>query len=115
LGDCWYGCLDGTVWPDEPPFPPECEERGWWSTTFEGQIIFFSPLDLAAVALGEMAPSEPQPYATLNIDYYLFHIESNQQKHHLGAAAFDQENGFLYAFEPLADGDKSLVHVWNVR
>ncbi|MFQ6014423.1 MAG: hypothetical protein ACE5NP_03135 [Anaerolineae bacterium] len=114
-GDCWYGCSDGTVWPDEPPYPPDCPERGWWSTGFEGQIIFYDPADLAAVARGEMEPYEPQPYATLGIDEYLYHIESSQQKHHVGAASFDRERGLLYVFEPLADGDKSLIHVWRVE
>jgi len=114
-GDCWYGCPDGTVWPDEPPYPPDCPDRGWWSTGFEGQIIFYDPADLAAVARGEMAPWEPQPYATLNVDNYLYHITSSQQKHHLGAAAFDRQRGLLYVFEPLADGDKPLVHVWQVH
>jgi len=113
-GDCWYGCADGTVWPDEPPFPPECPERGWWSTGFVGQIIFYDPADMAAVARGEMEPWEPQPYAALNIDGYLYHIGSGQQKYHVGAAAFDPERGLLYILEPLADGDKPLVHVWRV-
>ena len=40
-GACWYGCADGTVWPDEPPYPPKCAERGWWSTGFEGQMLFY--------------------------------------------------------------------------
>jgi len=113
-GDCWYGCADGTVWPEEPPFPPECPERGWWSTGFEGQIIFYDPADLAAVAQGTAATSDPQPYATLNVDPYLYHIESGQQKDHVGAASFDRERGLLYVFEPFADGDKPLVHVWRV-
>ncbi|MBN1669027.1 MAG: hypothetical protein JW862_18180, partial [Anaerolineales bacterium] len=47
LGDCWYGCQDGTVWPDQPPFPPECPERGWWSTEFAAQLLFYDPADLA--------------------------------------------------------------------
>jgi hypothetical protein len=113
-GDCWYGCSDGTVW--EPPYPDECpdNDRGWWSTGFVGQILFYAPADLAAVASGEMEPYEPQPYATLNIDPYLFNVQSSQQKHHIGAAGFDRERGLLYVFEPLADGDKSLVHVWGV-
>ncbi|MCK4580300.1 MAG: DNRLRE domain-containing protein [Dehalococcoidia bacterium] len=113
--DCWYGCSDGTVWPDEPPYPPACPERGWWSTNFEGRIIFYDPANLAAVAADEMEPHEPQPYATLNIDEYLYHIESDQQKHHLGAASFDRERGLLYVFEPLADGAKPLIHVWRVE
>ena len=62
-----------------------------------------------------MEPYEPQPYATLEIDQYLYHIESSQQWFHVGAASFDRERGLLYVFEPLADGDKSLVHVWRVE
>jgi beta-lactamase superfamily II metal-dependent hydrolase len=118
VGDCWYGFANGVAWPDEPPYPPvpdpPYDERGWWSTGFEGQIIFYDPAELAAVARGEMEPYEPQPYATLQIDEYLYHIESAQQWHHVGAASFDRERGLLYVFEPLADGDKSLIHVWEV-
>ena len=115
-GECWYGCSDGTVWPDEPPYPEGCPDfdRGWWSTGFEGQIIFYDPADLAAVARGEKQPWEPQPYAALNVDPLLYHVTSGQQKSHLGAAAFDRERGLLYVMEPLVDGDKPLVHVWRV-
>ncbi len=109
-GDCWYGCADGT---DESPWPPDCD-RGWWSSTFVGQILFYDPADLAAVAGEEMETWEPQPYATLEIDKYLYHVESTQQKYHLGAASFDRTRGLLYVFELLADGDKPLVHVWRV-
>lgn len=114
-GDTWYGCADGTVWPDEPPFPPECPERGWWSTRFVGEIVFYDPAELAAVARGEMETWMPQPYAVLEIDEYLYSIEAERQLDHVGAAAFDRERGLLYVMEPLADGDRSLVHVWRVE
>jgi hypothetical protein len=52
---------------------------------------------------------------TLDIDEYLYHVESSQQLSHLGAAGFDRRRGLLYIFEPLADGDKPLVHVWRVE
>lgn len=115
-GDCWYGCSDGTVWPDEPPYPEGCADfaRGWWSTGFEGQMLFYDPADLAAAARGEKAAWEPQPYAVLRVDPVLYHVTHGQQKSHLGAAAFDGERGLLYVMEPLADGDKPLVHVWRV-
>ena len=118
VGDCWYGFADGTVWPDDPPYPeipdPPNDERGWWSTAFVGQIVFYDPAHLAAVARGEMEAWEPQPYATLDIDSFLYHIQSNRQWYHVGAASFDRERGLLYVFEPLADEDKSLIHVWRV-
>ncbi|MDP8214295.1 MAG: hypothetical protein RAO92_06965 [Candidatus Euphemobacter frigidus] len=110
-GDCWYGCADGT---DEPPWPEDCD-RGWWSTYFDGEIIFYDPDDLAAVAAEMMEPYEPQPYARMNIDHVLYHLASSQQWEHVNAAAFDRSRGLLYVFEPLADGDKPLVHVWEVE
>jgi hypothetical protein len=115
-GDCWYGCADGTVW--EPPYPPACpdgSERGWWSTGFVGRFLFYDPANLAAVASGEMETWEPQPYATLDVDEILYHVVSDQQKHHLSAVAFDRARGLLYVLEPLADEDKPIVHVWKVE
>ncbi|NQV00414.1 MAG: hypothetical protein HQ538_06770 [Parcubacteria group bacterium] len=110
VGDYWYGDSNGAC--------TTCEgERGWWSTTFEGRIIFYDPSDLAAVAAGTMESHEPQPYAYLNIDQYLYHINSNQQWYHLGAIAFDRSNGILYVFEFLGDSDteRPLVHVFKVN
>lgn len=115
IGNTWYGCKDGTIWPENPPYPPECPERGWWSTNFAGQILFYNPSQLASVGRGEMASWEPQPYAGLGIDDYLYHVESTQQKNHVGAVAFNRQRGYLFVMEPFADGDKSLVHVWKVR
>jgi len=108
LGDCWYGDSNGPC--------IECEEeRGWWSSEFRGRIIFYDPSELAQVSKGEKKPYEPQPYAFLDIDKYLYHIESNQQWYHLGAVAFDRGNSILYIFEPYADRDKPIIHVWKIK
>ncbi len=116
IGNAWYGFADGTVWPQQAPFPsPGPGERGWWAERFVGQILFYDPADLAAVARGDRQSYEPQPYATLNLDAQLYHITSTRQWHHLGDASFDRARGLLYILEPLADGDKPLVHVWSVR
>jgi hypothetical protein len=116
-GECWYGFGNGVVW--EPPYPPvpapPYDERGWWSTGFEGQFIFYDPDDLAAVANGTMESWEPQPYASLNVDQYLYHIESMRQWYHLGGACFDRTRGILYVFEPYVDNDKPIVHAWKVK
>lgn len=114
-GENWYGCSDGTVWPDEPPYPPECPERGWWSTSFEHQIIFYNPDDLAAVARGELEPWAPQPYARLNLDPYLFDINEHIIFYDTGDIAFDRQRGLLFLIEPLTDDDKSIIHVWRVN
>jgi len=87
---------------------------GWWSTVFVGEIFFYDPADLAAVATSKMKPHEPQPYAVMEIDQYFFSIKSKQQLHYVGAASFDRQRGLLYVFEPRADGDTSIVHVWKV-
>lgn len=113
-GECWYGLPDGTVW--EEPYPEDpAGQRGWWSTGFEGQMVFYDPADLAAVARGDREPWEPQPYATMDIDPHLFGVAGSQYKHHVAACSFDPQRGYLYLFEPLADGERSLVHVWRVQ
>ena len=118
LGDCWYGFADGTVWPDDPPYPPipdpPYDQRGWWSDRFAARLLFYDPADLAAVADGKMAAHAPQPYATLDIDQHLFRNRQEWQKERLGAAAYDRPHGLLYILELFADGDAPLVHVWRV-
>ena len=57
----------------------ECEgDRGWWSTELRGQFIFYDTDDLAAVGAGMMEPHEPQPYAIMNVDQYLFNVRAKQ-------------------------------------
>lgn len=118
LGKCWYGFANGVVWPEEGPFPPippaPNNDRGWWSTRFTAQMLFYDPEDLAAVAAGQKKPHEPQPYATLDLDPWLYAAPSPQQKHRVRACTFDRERGLLYAIEFRADDDKPLVHVWRV-
>jgi hypothetical protein len=115
----WYGFSNGVVWPDNPPFPdfPPAphNERGWWAESFEGVLYFYNPDDLAKVAAGTMAPYEPQPYAELNLEPYLWHIREKWQKMHVGAVAFDRERGFLYLAEPFADGEQPIIHVFSIK
>ncbi|MCF6268342.1 MAG: T9SS type A sorting domain-containing protein [Melioribacteraceae bacterium] len=108
IGEAWYGNETGPCL--------ECDNRGWWSPEFSGQILFYNPADFAAVAQGTMEPYEPQPYAVMNIDSVLFHLRSTQQWYHLGAASYDRENQLLYLFEPgRFEEDRTLIHVWMVN
>ena len=107
-GNCWYGDRNGPCL--------DCrEERGWWSDRFEGGFLFYDPDDFAAVARGEAAPHEPQPYDFMVVDARLFHVNSQQEWHHLGPCAWDESGGYFYVAEPHADGDRSVIHVWKVR
>ncbi|MFH1685557.1 MAG: hypothetical protein ABH983_04580 [Candidatus Micrarchaeota archaeon] len=126
VGDTWYGFSNGVVYPvdgvgdavypDVPDWPHDA--RGWWSEDIEAQILFYNPADLAKVANGEMKTYEPQPYAIMNINEYLYDPGYDYERgkmYSLGAVTFDRENGLLYVFERLADEDeKSIVHVWEV-
>jgi hypothetical protein len=118
---------------DGSPCPPadltECSGhngvRGWWSTAFEAQIIFYDPADLAKVAAGQIEAWQPQPYATLNLESVLFHNPNGvepemlgvgvQRRFRIGDVAFDRANGLLYVLELYAEGAKPVVHVWHVK
>jgi hypothetical protein len=119
---------DGTACPDAPDLI-ECSghtsERGWWSSRFEAQLIFYDPGDLARVATGQMQTWEPQPYAMLNIDDHLFLNPAGtdvemigsgiQRRYRIGDVAYDRANGRLFVLELFADDAKPVVHVWQIR
>ncbi len=122
LGNGWYGFSDGTVWAYEGPYPeipdPPHDQRGFWADSIRAQMLFYDPADLAEVAHGTKNSWEPQPYAVLDINQYLFDPGYNywrQKRLSLGAACFDRERGYLYIFERRADGEKSLIHTWKVN
>jgi hypothetical protein len=118
---------------DGTPCPPEISkgcaghtsDRGWWSSRFDAEIIFYDPAVLAATAEGKLSPSQPQPYAVLDIDEYLFLpdpcVESmstgagDQRRNRLGETAYDREHNLLYVVERFAEGPKPVVHVFRVR
>lgn len=97
--------------------------RGWWSSRFDAQMLFYDPAHLAAVAAGTMQPYEPQPYATLDLDEHLFlnaTIETDmlgtgdQRRYRLAEMAYDRQHGFLYISERFGDGNQPVIHVWGI-
>jgi len=125
IGESWYGYSNGVVYPISgdpndviPPLPDwPHDDRGWWSANIGARILFYDSEDLAEVAAGRMETYQPQPYAYLDIDQYLFDPGFDYERgkrYLLGASAFDRENGILYVMERLADEDRSLVHVWKI-
>jgi hypothetical protein len=125
-GTNWYGFSNGVRYPTSgdpddpiPEIPPwPYDDRGWWSEGVSAQIIFFDPEELAAVARGELATWEPQPYASMAIDDVLFDpgMQVERYKRYLlGAAAFDRERGLLYIMERNADEERSLIHVFEIK
>ena len=147
----WYGFVNPTG-PEQPcvyeefvgqftvcrqadgaPCPPEdlieCQDhneyRGWWSSRFEARFLLYDPDDLARVAAGEIAPWQPQPYASFSFDEVLFHnpagVEPDmlgtgvQRRYRVGEVAYDRRNGLLYVLELYADSPRPVVHVWRVE
>ncbi len=120
----WYGFANGVVWPIDCE-PPDCpgvpeypyDNRGWWAEEYNARIIFYDTEELTRVVNGEMNPWEPQAYATLDINQYLFDPEIDVVRYKrqlVGAMCFDTTNSLLYVVERQADSEKSLVHVWKV-
>jgi hypothetical protein len=128
IGRSWYGFANGVLWaydcaeqnpptcPEVPAFPNE--NRGYWAEDYQAQIIFYDPSDFASVAAGKMDTWEPQPYATLVLDSHLFHPKldlAESKRDIVMACAFDREHRLLFIVERLADGYKSVIHVWKVN
>ena len=127
MGASWYGFANGVEWPYDCaegsvstcPAVPEYpyESRGYWAEEYQAQIIFYNPDDLAAVAEGSQSSYTPQPYAILDISPILFDPKTDLERYKrdlLGDVAYDAEHQLLYVVERLADGDKSIIHVWQI-
>jgi len=121
LGQNWYGYygermrndwVGGDIpWPEFCETDPDCN-KGWRSHNRQPMMIFYDPDDLSAVASGAKASWEPQPYAALRIPADLFYGSA----HELFSAAFDSENGILYATEFVRELEGRLVmHAWKVN
>ena len=125
MNNSWYGFANGVEWaydcaetntcPDVPDSP--YDNRGYWADDYQAQMIFYNPADLAAVAMGEKASYEPQPYAVFDLTDYLFDPQTDVTRYKvdlIGDIAYDREHGYLYLVERLADEDKSVIHVWQL-
>ncbi len=134
LGKTWYGYANGVIHEhdcyeeDTPPCPQSPEwpydNRGFWAQRYQAQIIFYNPDDIADVVKGKKRTWEPQPYAVMKLDQYLFdpYHPKKYKKHlirykqdYVGSSCFDRANGLLYIIEKQADGEKSIIHVWKIR
>ncbi len=100
------------------------DSRGWWSSRFNAAIIFYNPKDLALVAQGKKKAFDPQPYARLYIDPFLFLTpgiepamlgEGHQRLSRIGSIAYDRKNNRLFVLEPFADGTKPVVHIFSIH
>ncbi len=126
MGRVWYGYANGVVfpisgdenevYPEVPPWP--YDDRGWWSEDIQAQIIFYDTDELAEVVKGVKKTYEPQPYAVLDIDKYLYdpgYDHKRSKRYLVGGVSFDRSTGTLYVVERRADEDRSLIHVWQIR
>jgi hypothetical protein len=85
--------------------------KGWRGDNEIPMIVLYDPDDLARVAGGAWAPSQPQPYAALRLDPALFYGSPLQ----LRDAAYDPSTLTLYMTEmaPNLDG-RVAMHAWRV-
>jgi hypothetical protein len=99
------------------------EARGWWSSRFDAQMLFYDPAHLLAVAHGELAADAPQPYTVLDLDENLFVYDTvegpmlgfgDQRRYRLGETAYDRERNLLYIVERFVDEARPVIHVWGV-
>ncbi|MBI9047997.1 MAG: hypothetical protein JEZ00_01140 [Anaerolineaceae bacterium] len=123
----WYGFANGIEWnydcadadtpacPDVPEYP--YDNRGYWASAYQAQMIFYNPEDLAAVAQGELMPYMPQPYAVFDLTEFLYDPQTDVLRYKVDLVAdiaYDREHGLLYLVERLADDAKSVIHVWQL-
>ncbi len=83
---------------------------------YEPQIMFYRPADLAAVAAGDIEPSELQPYRRWNPAEHLI----STCRWYLSSISFDAENNLAYVVQTEADTSQDefspipVIHVFQL-
>lgn len=117
IGKTWYGFYNGTVWPNNPPYPEEGPgERGWWSENFQAQILFYKAKDLAKVAQKKIESFKPQPYAIKKIESKMFFTPTTEFRR-LGGIAYDRKHNRLYIteFRGNQNNQTPIFHVYKIK
>lgn len=105
----YYGYYGGAL-------PDDGGTSGYHSTPNQAAILFYDPNDFAEVVLGRQRPHDPQPYAVMQLENYLF-SQKNLGSRTLGGVGYDRENNILYIGEPKnysGDSNSELVHVFRI-
>jgi len=123
-GEYYYGYLDGSAAFELLHAVPKIHARtsggkGGCARSYKGMMLFYDPADLAEVAKGHLEPSQPQPYAVLEIDKYLLRTNSGgpTMENWLGSATFDKDRGLLYVVERDVYNEKGpadVIHIFRV-
>jgi hypothetical protein len=106
LGDNCYGT------PGQDCPPSLCSPyKGWHSSPYEPQILFYDPDDLVAVVEGDSQPWEVEPSRIHRPTDVVFEPDCAR----LGAASYDRQRRLLYVAERIAGPwGATAVHVWEV-
>ncbi len=128
--DTWYWFSDWTRWSDctQQWWEKECSyssvwQRGWHADGYDWVLMFFDPNHLAAISEWKRSSHNIQPYAVLNIDDLLYHIDGSgfYTSARMWAVSYDRENWLIYIMEKFWDSDpdayrrKPLVHVFKLE
>lgn len=100
------------------PLPDSCGSSGYHSDPAYPALRFYDPDDIAKVAQGTMEAYEPQPYATMQLENYIFEEKrSCNNGGQLAGIAVDNENQLLYVAEPKsysASRNSDVIHVFRI-
>jgi hypothetical protein len=119
LAKSYYG-YENWVTPDRCEPSGTCEgQRGWRCGDGRASLLFFDPDELAAVVKGTMSPNEPQWYARLDINSYMFdpieptYLSTGAEAESL-MVTYDRARQILYLSESYAIGTEPVIHVFAV-
>jgi hypothetical protein len=93
--------------------------RGWRAAAPQPALLLYRPEDLGAVADGRADGASPQWYAKLDLTPYMFRrypptlITTSADMENI-LVTYDRGRGLIYITESFVDGNKPVVHVFQV-
>jgi hypothetical protein len=106
-----------------PASVPGCLDtggRGWRAADPHAALLLFDPADFVAVANGKKAPGTVQWYAKFDMTpymlrtYYPTELTTSADAEDI-LCTFDRARGLLYVSESFVDGNKPIIHVFQIQ
>lgn len=107
--------------PDGPHVPGICgTNKQYYGEDMRATVLLFDPADFEAIAAGTRAPDTPVPYASFDLEPFLYKTREPSNQYRIGGMAYDNARGLMYVSEVDVEGEghpfphNPIVHVFRL-
>jgi hypothetical protein len=123
-GRTFYGDDSHCIEADDPSSPHVTgicgNNKQYYGEDMRASILLFNPDDFEEVAAGTRKPDTPVPYASFDLEPFLYKTRKPSNQYRIGGMAYDSNRGLMYVSEVDVEGEGNpfphnpVIHVFGI-